>query len=71
MPAESLYGIALGGLRFDAVPVHFDQTAWIGAFLANWAPGSPAYESYFDRIVSGPDFDLADAAGGRVALTPR
>jgi len=71
VPADSLYGIALGGLRFDALPVHFDQAAWIGAFLANWAPGSAAYESYFDRIVSGPDFDPADAVGGRVALTAR
>ena len=70
VPAESLYGVALGGLRFDALPVRFDQTVWIGRFLASWAPGSPAYESYFDRIVSGPDFSPADAVGGRVTLTP-
>jgi hypothetical protein len=70
-PPESLYGIALRGLRFDALPVPFDHRAWIAAFLANWAPGSPAYESYFDRIVRGPDFGLADAVGGHVSLTPR
>ena len=71
VPAGSLYGINLGGLRFDALPVRFDQPAWIAKFLANWPPGSPAFASYFDRIVNGPDFDLRDAVGGRVALAPQ
>lgn len=70
-PADSLYGIEVGRLRFDALPVRFDQTAWIAKFLGNWPPGSPAFESYFDRIVNGPDFDLRDAVAGRVVLTPR
>lgn len=70
-PADSLYGVTLGGVRFDALPVRFDQTAWIERFLANWPPGSPAHASYFDRIVNGPDFDFGDAVGGRVALTGR
>src|SRR5262245_2232852 len=68
IPSESLYGIELGSVRFDALPVRYDQAAWIGQFLANWAPGSPAYEAYFNRIVSGPDFELRDAIGGRVSL---
>lgn len=67
VPLESLYGIAIDGVRYDALPVRFDQTAWIGRFRATWAPGSPAFEAYFRRIVSGPDFDLRDAMGGRVA----
>jgi len=67
-PADSLYGIDLGGVRFDALPVRFDQPAWITKFLANWPPDSPAFTSYFDRIVNGPDFDPRDAVGGRVAL---
>jgi hypothetical protein len=66
VPAESLYGLSLGGVRFDALPVRFDQPAWIGRFLANWAPGSPAFEAYFNRILSGPDFDLDDAVAGQV-----
>ena len=69
VPADSLYGIELGGVRFDALPVRFDQPAWIAKFLANWPSGSPAFASYFDRIVNGPDFDPRDAVGGRVALT--
>ena len=69
MPHSSLYGVNLGGLRFDAVPVHFDHAAWKEKFLINWTPGSPAYESYFERIVDGPDFAPVDAVAGRVRLS--
>ncbi|MFM9882523.1 MAG: hypothetical protein ACKVQT_05805 [Burkholderiales bacterium] len=66
VPCGSLYGIEIGGVRFDALPVHYDQTAWVDAFLRNWPPGSPAHASYFHRIVSGPRFAVSDAIGGRV-----
>ena len=66
VPKDSLYGITLGGARFDALPVHFDSQAWLERFRANWQPGSPAFEAYFQRLVSGPAFDRADAIGGRV-----
>ena len=66
VPPESIHGIAISGVRFDALPVHYDQTAWVNRFLANWPPGSPAYEAYFHRIVNGADFAREDAAGGRV-----
>lgn len=69
VPRGSLYGLTLGGVRFDAMPVHYDTAAWVERFLANWPAGSPAYEAYFKRIVAGPDFDRHDAVGGRVALT--
>jgi hypothetical protein len=69
VPKASLYGITVGGARFDAIPVRFDQRAWVDRFLGNWQPGTPAYEAYFDRIVNGPDFALSDAIGGRVAQT--
>ena len=68
IPPESLYGITLGTLRFDALPVRFDQAAWLRRFHANWAPDSPAYVAYHDRIVSGPHFTPQDAIGGRVTL---
>lgn len=66
VPENSLYGIRIGGVRYDAIPVHYNTEAWIGRFLGNWPPGSPAYEAYFNRIVAGPDFDLRNAIGGRV-----
>ena len=68
VPHGSLYGIEIGGVRFDALPVHYDQRAWVDAFLQNWHPGSPAHASYFDRIVSGPRFEVSDAIGGHVRL---
>jgi len=66
VPRASLYGIRMGGARFDALPVRFDQSAWMKRFLGNWQPGTPGYDAYFDRLVKGPDFRLADAIGGRV-----
>lgn len=65
-PRESLYGISVGGARFDAIPVRFDQAAWMDRFLANWQPGTPAYEAYLQRLVRGPDYALEDAMGGGV-----
>ncbi|MSQ20687.1 MAG: hypothetical protein EXR39_14290 [Betaproteobacteria bacterium] len=68
VPPNSLYGIELGGVRFDALPVHYDQLAWVKQFIANWPTGSPAHASYFDCIRTGPRFQLSDAASGRVGL---
>lgn len=68
VPKESLYGITLGGARFDALPVRFDADAWLERFQRNWQPGSPAYEAYFKRLVAGPAFERADAVGGSVRL---
>jgi len=66
VPSHSLYGIRLGGVRFDALPVHFDHQRWVMRFLAQWPPESVAYLSYYDRIVRGPAFRLSHAVGGRV-----
>lgn len=69
IPPDSLYGISVHGVRFDAVPLRYDTEAWRKRFLANWPPGSPAYDAYYKRIVEGPEFDLRYAIGGRVQLT--
>jgi hypothetical protein len=69
VPKESLYGMTVGGARFDALPVRFDSTAWVRRFMRNWPPGTPAHDAYFNRIANGPDFTLADAIGGRVTRT--
>ena len=68
VPPDSLYGLVLDGVRFDALPVHHDHAAWVRRFLAQWPPGSPAHEAYFRRIVGGPDFHRRDAVGGSVRL---
>jgi hypothetical protein len=69
IPANSLYGIALDGLRFDAIPVRYDQSAWMARFCACWPPGSPAHVSYFRRLTEGPNFEPHQAARGSVRLT--
>ncbi|HKI99725.1 MAG TPA: hypothetical protein VKB51_14720 [bacterium] len=66
VPLDSLYGIALGGVRYDALPIAYDHERWLRRFLADWPPGSPAHLSYHGRIVDGPGYTLAQAVRGRV-----
>lgn len=60
-PGSSLYGLRVGGIYIDALPIRYDAARWQQKFLANWSAGSPAYDSYYARIVSGPNFALARA----------
>jgi hypothetical protein len=71
VPADSLYGITIGSLRCDAVPVVFDLAEWRARFLAQWPPGSPGHRSYFTRITRGTRLRPEQAARGSVRLTPR
>jgi hypothetical protein len=68
-PADRLYGIDLGGLRGDALPVRFDPSRWTERFLAQWPPGSPGHRSYFTRITRGTHLRLEQAARGGVRLS--
>ena len=63
VPEDSLYGGVASGLRFDALPIHFDHAAWLRQFGERWPAGSDAHASYQRRIVRGPEgFTLAHAA---------
>ena len=66
---DALYGCRLGPLHVDALPVHYDHDAWVRAFLASWPAGTPAHESYYDRITLGPRYELSAAIrwGGAIA----
>jgi hypothetical protein len=68
-PAESLYGVTIGALRCDALPVRFGLDQWRERFLAQWPPGSPGHHSYFTRITRGTHLRLDQAARGGVPLT--
>ena len=57
------YGDVIGGVYVDAVPVHFDAAQFERAFLANWPEGSPAHQSYFNRITHGPAYAAPHALG--------
>ena len=54
VPPDSLYGVAAGGLRFDALPVHYDHDGWMAQFEAVWPAGSDAHASCHARLVRGP-----------------
>ncbi len=60
-PKDVLYGVRVGNLHVEALPVVYDHARWQRAFLADWPPGSPAFEGYFDRILRGPAYRLAQA----------
>ncbi|MBL8450583.1 MAG: hypothetical protein JNM32_11790 [Dechloromonas sp.] len=55
-PVRPLYGHQWNGHFVDALPLDYDHLQWKAHFLANWPPGSPAYVSYFERIVLGPNY---------------
>jgi hypothetical protein len=59
--SQALYGIRLGELYLDALPVHYDHAAWLAEFDRTWPEGSPAALSYRDRIVAGPRFAVEQA----------
>lgn len=53
---EVLYGEIVSGVYVHALPIRYDHEAWRAAFLANWPEGSPAWVSYYQRIMQGPNF---------------
>ena len=58
---ERRHGVALpGGVVAEAIAIDIDAAAWRTRFLALWPAGSDAHQSYFDRIVQGPAYALAD-----------
>lgn len=61
-PHARLYGNSLKGVHVDALAIRYDAAAWRQSFLRNWPEGSPAWRSYFSRIVDGPDFLLEASA---------
>lgn len=58
---HTLYGMRLGALHVDAVPIEYDVRAWEDAFLAQWPQGSDAHASYYARIVNGPRYGVREA----------
>lgn len=58
---ERRYGVRCQGLHLDAIAVAIDRPGWTGQFLQAWPEGTAAHQSYWQRIVSGPAYDLVDA----------
>lgn len=62
VPSASLYGMQIGKVRCDAIPIDYAQASWLRRFTAHWPPGSPAFERYYARLLEGPRFSIAQAA---------
>lgn len=56
-PHPVLQEIRVAGAWVALLPVRFDTNRWQSDFLSQWPPGSPAWESYFQRITRGPAFE--------------
>jgi hypothetical protein len=70
-PGKALYGVKVGGVHLEAIPVEYDYPRWQKTFLASWPAESAAFESYFDRILRGPDFAIAHARAPSRGAKPR
>lgn len=55
-PHPVLHEVQVAGAWVALLPVRFDTQRWQREFLAQWPPGSAAWESYFNRIANGPDY---------------
>jgi hypothetical protein len=56
-----LHCVELGGVCIEAVALSFDFVHWHQEFLSQWPVGSPAWLSYWKRIVNGPHYSRSDA----------
>lgn len=65
-PHPVVHEVRVGGVWLALLPVRYDVARWHRAFLAQWPPGSPAWESYWPRIAQGLDYDAARVAGTEV-----
>lgn len=61
-PHRPLYGLMRDGVHIDALALDYDHEAFLRRFLERWPEGSPAHESYYQRIVAGANFTIARAA---------
>lgn len=68
---KALYGVKVGSVHLEAIPVEYDYPRWQKTFLASWPAESAAYVSYFDRILRGPEFTVAQARAPARGSRPR
>lgn len=55
---RALYAARAGRLHVEAHAVEYDHAAWLKRFLGLWPAGSDAYQSYYRRMIYGPDYEL-------------
>lgn len=60
--SDPLYYRVIDNIFIEAIRIPYDCVAWDEEFLTHWPVGSPGHESYFRRMVEGPDFRLEQAS---------
>lgn len=65
---HALFGLDFKGTHVEALRLRFDVDRWVRRFEASWPAGSPAHDSYYRRIVSGPKFTLAEGEPRRIVV---
>lgn len=60
-PHRRCYGIVRDGVSIDALPLDYDHDGFLGRFISRWPRGSAAHASYFERLMSGPGYRMAQA----------
>lgn len=58
---DAVYRSRFKDVFIEAVPVRYDQEAFVSWFDSVWAEDSPAAQSYRPRAIAGPDTRYADA----------
>lgn len=58
---DAVYRAKVKGVFVEAVPVRYDQNAFISWFDSVWELDSPAAQSYRPRAIAGPDTTYDDA----------
>src|SRR5688572_10480724 len=66
---DALYGTTIEQLYVEAIAVHYDHAGFEREFLATWPADSPAYSSYYRRIVEGPSYRPDEAVRLRATVT--
>lgn len=59
--ADALYGLDLGGLRVEALPVRYDHACWQREFERLWPEGSAAFKLYAARMRGDIPHSFAEA----------
>lgn len=70
-PLPALYGMVLDGVYLDALPLHYDRTAWQAEFEAQWPGHSDGALSYAARIRNGPRYGLNRAMGAGIRVNSK
>jgi len=58
---KALYGTRVNAVYVDAIPVEAVTQGWLAEFQSLWPAGSPAHQSYFERLSQGPFFSPEEA----------